>query len=79
MQSMKKTGVAMMILGALLALVCMAVGRKESASIGVIGGADGPTAILVAGPGVSAAAAAGILLAVMLVVAGWLIGLKKRK
>ena len=79
MQSMKKTGVAMLILGALLVLVCMAVGQRESASIGVIGGADGPTAILVAGPGVNAAAAAGILLAVMLAVAGWLIGLKKRK
>ena len=52
---------------------------EQAASIGIIGGADGPTAILVAGPGVSAAAAVGILLAVMLAVAGWLIGLKKRK
>lgn len=77
--NMKKTGAAVLMLGAVLVFICMAVGQKASASIGVIGGADGPTAILVAGPNVSFADAAGILLGIVLAAAGWIVLIKKRK
>ena len=44
---MKKGGFAIMGIGAMIALVSAAIKGREAASIGIIGGADGPTKIIV--------------------------------
>lgn len=49
-ESMKKmAGMIMGILGILLSVVGIAVKLKESVSVSVIGGVDGPTSVFVAG------------------------------
>lgn len=52
---------------------------KESTSIGIIGGADGPTAVFVSGdPTMLILAAVGIAAAVALLVTGIVLYIKKR-
>ena len=76
---MKKSGLAALLAGAAAALCGVVFFRREAASIAIIGGADGPTAIFIAGPAFRTAAMAGIAAGVLLLAAGvWLL-LKKRK
>ena len=72
---MKKKIVAVIIaaIGILLAVFGVIAKKREAATIGIIGGADGPTAIFVAGK-IDGGGIAGILLILAgLVIAGILI------
>lgn len=75
---MKKVGIAAVIAGAVLAVWSALVRHRESATIGIIGGADGPTAIFVAGNAVELAAAGGVILGAALLTAGAFILWKRR-
>ena len=77
---MKKIGfIVVIVLGILLAILGFTDKEKESASIGIIGGADGPTAILVAGNPRDALVFGIVLVGVVLIVSGVVIYLKKKK
>ena len=76
---MKKAGIAAAIAGVLLIAAGAIVRQREAVSIGIIGGADGPTAVFVAGDGVGLAAAIGIALGALILIAGAVILRKRRK
>ena len=76
---MKKTGIAAILAGAAIALWCFSVSRKEAASIGVIGGADGPAAIFVTGAAFHPAALAGAAAGVIAVMIGVVLILRRRR
>ena len=76
---MKKAGIAAAIAGLLLIAAGAIVRQREAVSIGIIGGADGPTAVFVAGDGVGLAAAIGIALGAAILIAGAVILRKRRK
>ena len=46
---MKKLGVGAVIIGIIVSIVGITMKIKEKAALGIIGGADGPTSIFVAG------------------------------
>ena len=46
---MKKLGIGAVIIGIIVSIVGITMKIKEKAAIGIIGGADGPTSIFVAG------------------------------
>ena len=76
---MMKSGLAALLAGAAAVLCGVVFFRREAASVAIIGGADGPTAIFIAGPALRPAAMAGIAAGVLVLAAGvWLL-LKKRK
>ncbi len=68
------------VVGLLLAAVGIQWKMKESASIGIIGGADGPTSIFIAGKVSDGMALGTLALGVLLIVVGILIykGLRKK-
>lgn len=77
-ESMKKmAGMIMGILGILLSVVGIAVKLKESVSVSVIGGVDGPTSVFVAGR-VNENAPAQLLLAGMILLVIGAIVFRKR-
>ena len=67
------------ILGIILAGFGISAKMKGTASVGIIGGADGPTAIFVAGNVGDGVSIGVILIGIMLVVAGVLIYRKMKK
>ena len=67
------------ILGIILAGFGISAKMKGAASVGIIGGADGPTAIFVAGNVGNGVSIGVILIGIMLVVAGVLIYRKMKK
>lgn len=67
---MKKAGFAIMGIGAMIALVSAAIKGREAASIGIIGGADGPTAIFVTGEAVGVVAGMALPIGVAILIAG---------
>lgn len=67
---MKKGGFAIMGIGAMIALVSAAIKGREAASIGIIGGADGPTAIFVTGEAVGVVAGMALPIGVAILIAG---------
>ena len=76
---MKKIGfIVVIVLSILFAILGFTDKEKESASIGIIGGADGPTAILVAGNH-GDKLVFGFVLVVVLIVIGIVIYLKRKK
>lgn len=76
---MMKSGLAALLAGAAAMLCGLVFFRREAASVAIIGGADGPTAIFIAGPALRTAAMAGIAAGVLLLAAGvWLV-FRRRK
>ena len=76
---MKKViSVLIVIIGVILLAFGVAAETAQNASLGIIGGADGPTVIMVAG---SPGAALGVIIAgILLIVAGiWFFIRRKRK
>ena len=67
---MKKAGFAIMGIGAMIALVSAAFKGREAASIGIIGGADGPPAIFVTGEAVGVVAGMALPIGVAILIAG---------
>ena len=67
------------VLGIILAGFGISSKMKGTASVGIIGGADGPTAIFVAGNVGDGVSIGVILIGIMLVVAGVLIYRKMKK
>lgn len=86
---MKKTalialilGIIMLVTSVVLPVISIIISSAQSASMGIIGGADGPTAILVASQSLFGLPGLGILAGVALVITGTvllIIAKKKQK
>ena len=74
----KKVLIAIAVLGVLLAVMGYGYQNRYASSIGIIGGADGPTAILVAGK-TGMILYAGIALILAVIVAAFAMSWRKRK
>lgn len=75
----KLLGVILTIAGSVMAILCFVLNTKGQIST-VIGGADGPTSIFIAGKVGGASAAVGMIIGVVLLAAGiFMIVRKKRK
>lgn len=73
----KKLGILVLIAGIVIAAIGIITKIKENQALAVIGGADGPTAIFIAGK-VGTPWYAGIIIGVVIIVVGaFLIGRKK--
>mgnify|MGYP003292923574 CR=1 FL=1 len=46
---MKKLGIGVLIVGIIISIIGVSMKIKERAAIGIIGGADGPTSVFIAG------------------------------
>lgn len=74
----KKVLIAIAVLGVLLAVMGYGYQNRYASSIGIIGGADGPTAIFVAGK-TGMILYAGIALILAVIVAAFAMSWRKRK
>lgn len=74
----KKIGLAAGLAGILLVIIGSILKRKENTAISVVGGADGPTSVFVAGRLGGEVFIGAIALGVILIVAAILMVLKKK-
>ena len=75
---MKKLGIGAMIVGMMVSMIDIGMKIKQRAAISIIGGADGPTSIFIAGQLGSGLGILGMILGIVLLIIGVLLILKKR-
>ena len=67
---MKKFGLGMIVLSIIIFITGISMKMKQRAAIGMIGGADGPTSIYIAGRGPDGLGIIGIICGILLLGAG---------
>ena len=75
---MKKAGIIAIMIGVITVIIGMIQRNKASASISIIGGADGPTSIFLAGKIGGAPAMIGIVIGILLLIIGVLLVMRKK-
>ena len=75
---MKKIGIISIFVGIVFVLINAIIKMKERASISIIGGADGPTSIFVAGEVANEFGNLGIIAGIIILAVGICIFLKKK-
>lgn len=75
---MKKVGIVVSVIGVIIAIAGIIQKNKISASISIIGGADGPTSIFLAGKVGSAPAITGIVIGIILLIIGVILVMRKK-
>lgn len=77
-KQMKKLGVGAIIVGIMISMIGIGMKIKERAAIGIIGGADGPTSIFIAGRLGSGLGILGMILGIVLLIIGVLLIFRKK-
>ena len=75
---MKKVGIVVSVIGVIIAIAGIIQRNRRSASISIIGGADGPTSIFLAGKVGSAPAITGIVIGIILLIVGVILVMRKK-
>lgn len=75
---MKKVGIVVSVIGVIIAIAGIIQKNKISASISIIGGADGPTSIFLAGKVGSAPTITGIVIGIILLIVGVILVMRKK-
>lgn len=75
---MKKVGIAIAIVGSIITIIGFILKYMENKAITIIGGADGPTSIFLAGKVGNGTGIMEIVFGVIIMVVGFVIFLRKR-
>lgn len=75
---MKKVGIVVSVIGVIIAIAGIIQRNRSSASISIIGGADGPTSIFLVGKVGSAPAITGIVIGIILLIVGVILVMRKK-
>lgn len=75
---MKKIGIVATIVGAIIIIMGIVLKFMEEKTVSIVGGADGPTSVFVAGKIGNGSGMIGILVGIGIIVVGLIIILRKR-
>ncbi len=75
---MKKIGIVATIVGAIIIIMSIVLKFMEEKTVSIVGGADGPTSVFVAGKIGNGSGMIGILVGIGIIVVGLIIILRKR-
>lgn len=75
---MKKIGIVATIVGAITIIMSIVLKFMEEKTVSIVGGADGPTSVFVAGKIGNGSGMIGILVGIGIIVVGLIIILRKR-
>ena len=75
---MKKIGIVALVVGIIISIIGVNMKVKERASIGIIGGADGPTSVFIAGRMGSGLGVLGMILGLLLLGIGAFLMFRKK-
>lgn len=75
---MKKIGIVALVVGIIISIIGVNMKVKERATIGIIGGADGPTSVFIAGRMGSGLGVLGMILGLLLLGIGAFLMFRKK-